>query len=112
MADLKKELGSAIELYKIFSEGLVFSDPDFVYQLPELREDVFALMSGGAKGDSIDMKRLEETDAYVLSHLDGLPQDYNEDDPSQPPEKWWWHLRAIKEGRLQAFPSRPINNLS
>jgi len=22
------------------------------------------------------------------------------DDPNQPLEKWWWHLKAIKEGRL------------
>ena len=98
--NVKEELASLIELYKIFSEGLVFSDPDFVYQLPELREEIFSLMVKGIVADERDMIRLKESDSYVISNLNGLPADYDQDDPSQPLEKWWWHLTAIKEGRL------------
>ncbi len=102
MGKIEEELVADIGLFDLYSEGLTFSDPDLTHNIPKVRERIDQAIRAGAVLPKKEEERLQRIDNYVLSHLDGLPQDYNEDDPSQPPEKWWWHLRAIKEGRLQA----------
>jgi hypothetical protein len=42
----------------------------------------------------------EEALEYVLE-LPELDGELLQDDPSQPMEKWWWHLGAIRQG---AYP--------
>ena len=107
--DRDLELLSDIELYDMYSEGLTFSDPDFVFMIPVARERIARKIKKAKPSSHKDLTRLERADIYVLSNLRGLPDDYDMDDPSQPLEKWWWHLRAIKEGK---FPKEflPLSN--
>ena len=94
------DLASDIELYDMYSEGLTFSDPDFIYSIPMARERVARKFYEGKKASETDLNRLRRADFYVISNINGLPDDFDEDDPNQPLEKWWWHLKAIKEGRF------------
>ncbi len=94
---MERDIRAEIEYYDFCSEGLTFSDPDVVEAIPATREEISRLLEDGGAGD---MERLRRVDDYVISNIDGLPDDFDEDDPSQPPEKWWWHLKAIKEGRF------------
>ncbi len=94
------DLASDIELYDMYSEGLTFSDPDFIYFIPMARERVARKLDYGKKVSETDLNRLRLVDSYVLSNLESLPEDFDEDDPNQPFERWWWHLKAIKEDRF------------
>ena len=95
-----RDIGAEIEYYDFCSEGLTFSDPDVVEAIPATREEISRLLSLGEKPEPRDAERLRRVDDYVLSNIDGLPDDFDEDDPNQSLEKWWWHLKAIKEGRF------------
>ncbi len=89
-----------IEFYDFCVEELLFGgEPyDFVYAIPEVRELVERLKHNAT--DPYWLKRLERADNYLLESLKYLPEDYDEDDPKQPPEKWWWHLKTIKNGKI------------
>ena len=97
---MERDISAEIEFYDFCSEGLTFSDPDVVEAIPATREEISRLFSLGEKPEPRDMDRLKRVDDYVISNIDGLPDDFDEDDPNQPLEKWWWHLKAIKEGRI------------
>ena len=105
---MENDIKAEINYYEFCSEGLTFSDPDVVYAIPATRETISNLLLDNDMLESKWVKRLQRTDIYVLSNLQGLPDDYDEDDPSQPLEKWWWHLRAIKEGKfpVKFLPSK------
>ena len=100
--DMKRDLdlASDINLYDMYSEGLTFSDPDFTHSIPLARERVAKTLEAGVKATEMNLTKLRRVDDYVISNIDGLPGDFDEDDPNQPLEKWWWHLKAIKEGRF------------
>ena len=94
------DLASDINLYDMYSEGLTFSDPDFTHSIPMARERVAKTLEAGVRATEMNLTRLRRVDDYVISNIDGLPDDFDEDDPNQSLEKWWWHLKAIKEGRF------------
>jgi len=98
--DMKDDLSAEICFYDFCSEGLTFSDPDLVFGISATREKIFRLLQKGQSLEPKDAQKLQCVDPYVLSNIQGLPDDYDEDDPNQPFEKWWWHLKAIKEGRF------------
>ena len=101
---MARDLAEEISYYDFCSEGLTFSDPDLVFAIPATREKIHRLLGNTVSAEE-DNPRLKRVDAYVLANIDGLPEDYDEDDPSQPPEKWWWHLKEIKAG---TFPKEHL----
>jgi len=75
------------------------------YSIPQERENVYK--------EGLDNDRLVQVhDKILLHHLKEYLEfarktyqktlDYNpiEDDPSQPLEKWWWHLNKIVRGEF------------
>ncbi len=97
MAD---DLSGKIEFYDFTSEDLLAPDPPLAYSIPEMREEIEALLQISSVNKK-DINRLKKADQTILDYIDNLPDDYDVDDPSQPPEKWWWHLKAIKERRIK-----------
>ena len=92
-------MAAKVEFYDFVSEDFSAPDPPLAYSMPGIREEIEELLKGSRPDDEVKA-RLERADQTILDHIHNLPADYDADDPSQPPERWWWHLRAIKEGRL------------
>jgi len=72
-------------MYQFAAEALTFSAEELILLLPDYREEI---LSRGLEAEA------REVDTFVLSHLDGLPEIW-EDDDTKPLEKWWWHLGKI-----------------
>ena len=80
-----------IEDYDFRAEGAVFSDPALTIAIPDVREAIFET---GRFND-----KLVEIDRYLLKNIRGIHPS-TPSDPTQPAEKWWWHLQEIKKGRF------------
>ena len=97
--DQLKELEQKVEFYDFVSEDFMAPDCPFSYSIPEIRQEIDDLLII-ITPDSKSLMRLNRADRDIIAFIDNLPDDYDEDDPNQPFERWWWHLKAIKEDRF------------
>ncbi len=96
---MERDLAAKIEFYDFASEDFMAPDCPLAYSLPEMREEIAELLKESSP-DEKSLMRLRRADRDIIAYIENLPDDFEEDDPNQPLEKWWWHLKAIKEGRF------------
>jgi len=80
------------DMYGFMAEGLDFSAEELTLLIPEYREKI---------GNERISEKVKEIDQEVIANIKNLP-DYWKDNEAEPLEKWWWHLRKIKEGTYPA----------